>query len=476
MLAKHGAIYLIAKIFPAIIALGLMAILTRNLTPEEYGLYSLTILTAGFIVAVFLQWISLGVGRFLPECKNKIEEKALLGTARVTLAIVLALLSPVFLLLYLFEDSIPFSILFKMLCFLVFAQAWFELNLKIMNASLDPIRYAWILAVKSLLSLAFIYLLITFDYGVEGVVWALISALFLSTLLGVDSWKNVSWIKIDKPQIKKIAVYGLPLISTYVLKFLIDASDRFFIDKLLGAEALGTYSAAYDFTQYAIGTLVVVVHLAAFPLVMNSYTKNGIESAQFELKKVFVFVFLVLAPITVGTILVSDNLASTLLGQQYVEVAINVIPLIAFGMFFNYLRAFYFDYAFQLASATSYLLLTIAIAAGLNLLLNFLLIPKYELLGAAWATIISFAVALVASIFLGRRVFAMPNLPSLDILKIIIAVLVMGLIVFSINSSSMYFELTMQIILGGGAYLIFIIGLNILNIRNWLWLKLKSLN
>ncbi len=72
MLAKYGAIYLVAKFFPAPIALGILAILTRNISPQEYGFYSLTILTAGFINSVFLQWIILGVGRYLPDCKNVI--------------------------------------------------------------------------------------------------------------------------------------------------------------------------------------------------------------------------------------------------------------------------------------------------------------------------------------------------------------------------------------------------------------------
>jgi O-antigen/teichoic acid export membrane protein len=474
MLAKHSAIYLVAKILPAVLSLATLAIFTRLLTPEQYGTYSLTIMTAGFFNTVCLQWVVLGVGRYVPDCQNETEKHHLLGTARLIIFLISVVLLPFFLLLSYFKSSIDFSILFYMLGFLVLAQSWYDLNLKIMNAQLNPVRYGLVLGLKSIVAFVLSSCAVYMGYGADGAILSLTFALIVATGLGRQIWKKIPWLAMNKHQIEKLWHYGVPLTGTFLLVFIINASDRFFIDKVLGVRELGTYSAAYDFTQYSVGTLLSVVHLAAFPLVINAYAKHGTVAAQAQLQKTFVLVFAVLAPITVGLVVVSDTVSQVIMGREFVQIATQIMPWLALAFFFSCFRAYYFDYAFQLASSTKKLLVTFGLAAIANLVLNFLLIPVYGVIGAAVATVLSFLIALLASFVLGSRSFDMPSLAWGEALKILLAVGLMVLVVKLVNIGQPFWELICQVCLGGFVYAIAILGFNILKTRDWVFERVKK--
>lgn len=468
MLVRHGFIYLLAKIAPAILSLAALSVFTRYLTPAQYGTYSLTILTAGLFNAVGLHWVVLGVGRYLPDCADRASIERLIGTARTVVFIISGVLLPVFIALNYLKGVVDTSVLFYSLGILVFAQAWYDLNLRIMNAKLKPANYGLILACKSAVAFLLGALAVYLGYGPDMVIWSLVIALLVSAGLGIKIWKSVPWLLIDRQQLRKLWFYGGPLTITFLLTFIIDASDRFFIDWLIGSKELGTYSAAYDFTQYSVGTLLSVVHLAAFPLVVNAYTSGGEAGAQRELQKVFIFVLAILTPVCAGLAAVSDNVAQVVMGQDFTQQSARIIPLIALALFFSCLRSYYFTYAFQLSSLTKYFLSATAIAALVNLFLNYLLIPVYGVVGAAYATIVAFFVALAISIYFSYKAFNMPSIPWIEVLKILLAVIAMLAVVKLIDVGSVTVELILQIITGGIVYGGFIFVFNLVRIRDWL--------
>jgi O-antigen/teichoic acid export membrane protein len=474
MLAKHSGIYLLAKIVPATLTLSTLAIFTRYLTPEQYGTYSLTILAAGVFNAVCLQWVVLSVGRYLPDCRSREEMSELVGTARAVILIISSVLFVVFLILNYFKNVIGFPILFYIMIFLVPAQSWYDLNLKIMNAQLRPVQYSLVLGTKSIIAFVFGVVTVYIGWGSDGAVISLGVGLVFATNFTKGIWKSVPWMLISKKKLTKLWHYGAPLTGSFLLIFIIDSSDRFFIDKLLGSHDLGTYSAAYDFTQYSIGTLLAVVHLAAFPLIVNAYTKMGLIAAQNELKKTFVLVLAVLSPSCVGLALVADNVAQVILGKEFVQGAAGIIPWIALALFFSFIRSYYFDYAFQLASSTSKQFIPIFFAAMSNLVLNAWLIPLYGVRGAAIATVLSFMVALLGSVILGRKLFAMPSFAWSELCKILISVFLMVTLITNVPIDQPTISLIAQVFCGSLIYLFCILLMNVSNARVWFFSKIKG--
>lgn len=475
MLAKHGFIYLMAKVLPAVLSLGLISIYTRFLSPEQYGAYSLTVLTAGLINAVCMQWINLGVGRYFPEFTEEKQKIALLATSRALLLTIGGALVVLSLFASFFSRFLNLSIVFYAVGVLAIAQGWYDLNLKIKNANLNPVSYGATLASKSLVAFGLGYSAVYFGLGAKGPLFSLAAALLIASLVKLNIWSSVPWRLFDKNNLFKLWRYGAPLTGTYLLIFIIDASDRFFIDKMLGGSDLGTYSAAYELSQYSIGTIMSVVHLAAFPLVVSALSRQGIKAAQDQLKTTFSMLLAVAVPVTLGLITVAGNVASVVMGVKFSGDAIILIPWIALALFFSCIRSYYFDYAFQLSGSTRIQLIPIVAAAILNLILNYLLIPRYGVLGAAVSTIASFFVALIGSIILGRSCFSMPKLPKRDPAIIVLSAITMVWIVHGLQISNKIAELLVQIFLGSAIYCALLLVTNVLNSRAFVSSKISFL-
>lgn len=453
MLAKHGAAYLVVKLIPAILSLSALVIFTRILTPAEYGVYSLTILVAGVGNAVLLQWLSLGVGRYLPAAGDKEDENRLLTTAKsisFTVFVVVIVLSLGCAALGGFSK---FSIIFWVVGFLFAVQGWHELNLKILNTSLKPFDYGKVLIVKSAVGFFLSVLAAYLGFGVAGILVSIIVGSMMACIISRQIWNGLPWFYIDRGYLGKLFAYGAPLTVTYLLIFIIDASDRFFIERIVGVEAVGVYSASYELSQYSIGMLTSVVHLAALPLVINALAKEGLLAAGLKLRQTFSLVFAVAVPLSAGMALTAPDIAYSILGDKFRVGATVIIPWIALAMFLSTMKSYYFDYAFQLSGSTRMQMGIVFVSAIVNVVFNYFLIAAYGATGAAISTVIAFLVSLILSWILGLHVFAMPRLPYKNAAQVILAVVVMAVIVSSINLELSLFSFFLKVILGGAAYI-----------------------
>ncbi len=152
--------------------------------------------------------------------------------------------------------------------------------------------------------------------------------------------------------------------------------------------------------------LMMIVNMAAYPLVVKAMEQQGFHAAQNALTKSGLLLLSVALPSMVTLFVMAPQFAS-LLGSSLRE-SIPFLPYIAVGAFLNGLRSYHFDLAFQLGRYTIGQLCVAGIAALTNIVLNVIWIPQRGIQGAAWATLAAYAVALVTSIVLGKRVFPVP--------------------------------------------------------------------
>ncbi|MDP2736011.1 MAG: polysaccharide biosynthesis C-terminal domain-containing protein, partial [bacterium] len=61
-----------------------------------------------------------------------------------------------------------------------------------------------------------------------------------------------------------------------------------------------------------------------------------------------------------------------------------------------------------LQGKTGYLLPLFTIPAGLNIALNFVLIPRFGMMGAAWATLVGYAVMIILTLAISQRIYHIP--------------------------------------------------------------------
>jgi len=207
-----------------------------------------------------------------------------------------------------------------------------------------------------------------------------------------------------------------------------------------------------------------VVNLAAYPLAIQALEQGGKEAARRQLSKNAIALFAIGLPAMVGLALLAPNIADVVLGKAFRETAAALIPWIAFGVFLSCMRAYHLDLAFQLSQHTVGQIWVALGAAVVNLGLNLWWIPRLGLMGAAYATVVAYAVALGISLFLGRRLFSMP-FPTKEAFKIGLAVAGMGGVLWPLRGFRGIGALVAQIAGGVVVYGALILGFNVANAR-----------
>jgi O-antigen/teichoic acid export membrane protein len=131
-------------------------------------------------------------------------------------------------------------------------------------------------------------------------------------------------------------------------------------------------------------------------------------------------------PALLGAAMLAPNIARVVLGAPFRDDGAQLLPWVALAAFLGGAMLFYSNLAFQLGRHTFGQLWAMLVAALANLGLNLIWIPRFGLLGAAWATVVAYGLGLAVGCWLGRRVFPLPMLP-VDALKPMGAALVMVL-------------------------------------------------
>jgi O-antigen/teichoic acid export membrane protein len=407
MLIRHTLIYGLARGFPAVVSFLALLVYTRLLQPGQYG--QLVLVTAGISMAgiILFQWLRLVAARWLPTDVGA--QRAWLGQC-AALFIVLALFC---VLAGGFAVAVvpwhPWGSFTLFGIFLLISQQWLEMNLKLVTMKLDPGRYALLLGTKSILAFAIGATLAWVGWGAWGPLWGLFVASVVAVpLFGRDLWRGVRLVSPFQPEFPAQLRYGLPLIGSFALGWIIASSDRFIIGGVISVDAAGLYAVGYDLAQQGLGVALLVVQIASYPLVVRALEVQGPEEARKQLSRngdlVCGIAFSGAAMLTVLAPFLSG-----LVGASYRETTTELLPPVALAAALGGIKAFHFDLAFHLDRRSTPLLLIGLIAASINIVLNFIWIPQYGLLGAAWATVIAFACGIVLSMYQGCR---LPHMPS----------------------------------------------------------------
>jgi O-antigen/teichoic acid export membrane protein len=401
MLLKHSGGYLLARILPAAVSFASLVLYTRLLSPADYGIYVLVIAGVSLVKALMFSWLDMALLRIMPAHKERPE--ALLGTV---LAIYLLLVVASGIAGVAAAALWPDPVIAKLIAFgvpLLWAHAWFELNLTLAQAKLMPGRYGLMMCARALVTLGLGATLILWGAGAYAPLIGFCAGSMLGGVaIAAWDWRGIR-PRIDGPLSRQLAHYGVPLTGTIALAFVLDAADRFMISAMIGEEAVGPYAAAYDLTAQSLTMLMMIVNLAAYPLAVRAYEEGGMAKADDQIRQNGAMLMAVALPATTGIVILAGSIAGVFLGPAFRDTGAQILPWIAVAMLLAGMREYFFDLAFQLKRRTGLLIWSPAVAAVCNILLNLWWIPKYGVVGAAWATLTSYLIALLVCIVIGRQ-------------------------------------------------------------------------
>ncbi len=250
---------------------------------------------------------------------------------------------------------------------------------------------------------------------------------------------------------REYAGYGVPISLSLILSLIIASTDRFVLGAVLGEAAVGVYHAGYSLANRTLDVVFVWLGMAGGPALVAAFERGGFEGLKKPAHDQASFMILLTLPATVGLALVALPLSELLIGPALAQGAAKVVPWIAVGGFFSGVTTYYLHQAFTLGRRTSLLMAAMTLPAGLNLILNFLLVPRFGLDGAMWATTASYAVGALASLILGRRVLALP-IPIDTLIRTALACAPMALVVINLPDMDEVPELFLKAGLGAATF------------------------
>lgn len=174
--------------------------------------------------------------------------------------------------------------------------------------------------------------------------------------------------------------FNIPLLPHYLSGQILNQSDRIMIGYLSGNTDVAIYSVAYS-----IGLLTNIFTNAINGAITPWFYKR-IRSKEYDnMGRVVVFSVLLVAVIVVGIIIFGPEIISILAPEEY-KSALKVIPPVAVSVVFMYSYNLFANIEFYFEKK-KFVLIGSVVSAILNVILNFIFIPKYGFVAAAYTTL-----------------------------------------------------------------------------------------
>ncbi len=365
-------------------------IYTALLSPEQYGLYSLSIAVLSFLCIIFSDWVGLSGLRFFKHHQMTQDMPKYLTTLVTMLTSNLVLM---FILSYIFRNNfyeffhIPVKYFFAILL-LIIPVAIRALLFQLLRAQLKSISFTIsTIANQFMTILISIFFVKVFHMGAVALLLGMAISITLTDILLIFQSNILSWFKLQKIEwnsVMPIMMYGVPIAATSLSAWIINQSNKFIMNSIHGFSQVGIVGVAYGLTLPLLMTIFSIITVAAIPRIINMYEEK-IDVRPLISRFVGYFVLTALPVIIVMSLYSVDYVQMLSSNDKFLD-AFKLVPYFAFGTFFMALTD-YTTLQYHLANKT-YIDFVIKLVSGIvGVVLNILLIPQYGLVGVGIATL-----------------------------------------------------------------------------------------
>ncbi|MBQ3013901.1 MAG: oligosaccharide flippase family protein [Clostridia bacterium] len=388
-LASNTVILAIGTFGSKLLVFLLMPLYTAWLTTAEYGAAEMIMGIANFLIPIACVGVSTGIFRFAAE--READQKRVFSSSVALLGLGLGgflLLSPLLLL-------IPYC---KPYVWLVVLYVFFADLQAVCAQYLRAIDRTALFAGQGIFNTALtiacnVLFLFVFKMGVEGYVLSVIVGNLITTafiVMRAKLWRVFSIQNVDRRLMKDLLRFSLPMIPTTLCWLITDLSDRAMVTYFWGESVNGVYAAAYKIPT--IVNLVAGVFLQAWQFSAVSEEKDETACSHFYSRVWEGFLSVIMIG-GAGLILLSRFLSKLLLNVTFFE-AWRYMPTLLCAAALEALVSFLAS-VYLVRKKSSHSFVTALVGALANIALNLWLIPAIGALGAAIATLASYALVLV---------------------------------------------------------------------------------
>ena len=410
-LLSGSAIYLFSNIVNAAIPFALLPILTRYLTPAQYGEVAMfQTLLAALSALTGLSVHGAANRKYYDSNVDGQDLKHFIGACLQVLLLSTAIV---------FVAIIPFQVQLSewlglrsrwILWAVVISAATFVIGLRLgqWQVRKQARQYGAFQISQSILNMVLSLLLVVLILkGEEGritaqigaiIIFALLSLYFLHKdgLLSFISWKPVYF--------KEALDFGIPLIPHIAGMLLLTAMDRFVINSELGLAQVGIYMVAVQMSM-AMGIVFDAINKAYVPWLFERLKRDVATEKQQIVKYTYLY-FAGVFFVAVLAYFVGPFAVTLIAGELYADAG-EVIGWLALGQAFGGMYLMVTNYIFY-SKRTGLLSLTTVISGLINVALLLTLIKFSGLKGASIAFCLAMAIRFLLTWWVAQRRHPMP--------------------------------------------------------------------
>ncbi|MCM8788428.1 MAG: oligosaccharide flippase family protein, partial [Candidatus Omnitrophica bacterium] len=396
-LAKAFTSFSSIQVIGTIVGLLVLSLYTKNLPPEDYAKITFIIILVMILSIVIDSGLNTAFSiRFYKVSEE--ENKKNLYTVLIYNFVILAVFCFVFLLFPgLLEKLLKVKISFRqelLVFYLILTSIAGRFYTNLLLISKKPKSYFIINTYffLAVITMSFLFLVV-WKKGYFAYIYAYAIAHSVLTISGMcyflTAYKPELRSLFSRIHLISLLKLGFPLVPNGLLLMLLTYADRYILEKYIDLAAVGIYSAGYVFADKVYTIVINPVGQALTPVSFQTFA-SSISEYRALLKRIFEGYWLMIEIFLVLYFSVLREIFKLIVGKQYLE-GYNIIAIVIAGTIF-WGAANMVGGTVVMREKTNKIFLFSLLSVGLNIALNFLLVPGFGIYGAALATFISYVI------------------------------------------------------------------------------------
>lgn len=263
------------------------------------------------------------------------------------------------------------------------------------------------------------------------------------------SFKDIKFSSIElKKHLKPILIIFMATVATTIYLQL----DSLMIGNV-SKEAVGIYIVPNKLIRMIL-VVVTALGTVLLPRITNCLKNKDHDNYNSYMNISLNYIFFIALPLAVSTFLLSDDIINIMAGSQFIAstLTLKILSPILFTIGIAYFLGFQLLYPLGLERYYTY---SVIVAALVNFVFNYLMIPKYLQNGAAIGTVVAETIGPLIMLFLARKYIKKIDFFSIKRLKYFIAIFIMSLVIIFIKKFefSSLEAIIYSLIFGGVSYI-----------------------
>ncbi|AEP09350.1 flippase [Micavibrio aeruginosavorus] len=412
-LAKDTAIYGGADLISKVIAFFTFPLIAAALSPRSFGSLELIVTIVGLLGLFVNCGLNNAMHRFYWDSNTSLEQRPVIVSTALTL---LLCFSAVFMSIILFIMPITARVLghFQLpvtfygivaATFLLITTQSTQFIQDIIRLHFKPINFLiYTLLGRVLVALSAVFAVLYFHAGVDGILIAQAAVGIMVFPVGLYLVRKDITANVSLEWAKTLVRFGHPFIYAGLAYWLFGSMDRWMLASMSSVEEVGIYSVSYRFAT------IVLFASAAFGQAWSPQAIK-IKSDHPEIYRsiysnTLLFLLYFMLIVGGGVALFSGEIISLLMPEEYLQSALP-LAILCFGIVLQATQQIT-AIGISLEKKTGVLMQMAWLAAGVNLIGNWLMIPHLGAVGAAWATLIAYAVLTIGYFVRSQNLHPIP--------------------------------------------------------------------